>query len=644
MSSLLSGINYGQSEPPPEEDKPGSLISGTGLSKRDFVPIGELAGDYQNGQIPEGLTEQDYIPEKIPSLEDKAKLNTVGALDFGLSSLLSAVPATAGNVLGFFGGVIEEIANGDFGSPEAAQRIQEKALSKAAEFSLQPFTESGREAQQVVGEFMTESPVGRAVASSGIAAAPLAASVGMSPNALKYLTSRRMIDRKSGLPIGPLKKSLKKYDAGVDLIDGVDDIDKLIDQYGPDMAVEVIARRKISRGEDNKILAGLRLDNNRVVKDPIGEKAVNQGFRAGDVAMAKNANLQTKDSLLKMLKDKRKELNESSYDRRPIERVGDVMVKRIDHLQGRAKELRQQLDRIARGSAVDENALPGPGVTGGLRGLQVDTTGLERVIFEGLDRLDLDIPENVRNNPTLLNDFIRDKGAFVASAISEDAGSKNIIKKTIKLLNDARTADAYEVHKIKRQIDNMIDWESTKYKGLKGEGEKFAKSVRRELNQAVRDVSEPYAAVNDELSQLAGSLNGFRNAIGNKKIDWFGESLAQDIGREMRKLETNYGNTTALANAAKEIDRQVYRLGIDAPEDTSRMVKFAYTLDERFRPSARGSFSGSIAGTLAGQAAQQESATSMGLGLIRRGIESLIKTSDEEAMNTMQKLLTRDKP
>jgi hypothetical protein len=638
MASLFDQIK----DEEPEALK-GNLFQQAGVADDSFVPIGDIPGDY-----PEGVMPEDYIPEPIPTLDEKARANTLGALDFGVTSLLSAIPATGASVLGFLEGVAEEIAGGEFGSYEAAERIRQKSMQRAQDVSLQPFTESGRQTQEAVGEALTETPLGRAVASSGIATAPLAAATAplikgatVSNPVRNYLASKRLIDEKSGLPVGPLKKSLKKYGAGVELIDDTADIDRLLEDHGVDGAVEIAARRKISRGEDNAVLAGLKLENNSLVKDKLGEKAVNQGFRSGDVAMSKNSNMQTRKAMLDMLKDKRKLVRESSYNRRPIDKVGEVMVERVGILNNRASELRKKLDSIARGS-VDERALPGPGVTRGLKGLDVDSSGVERAVMEGLDSLDLDIPDEVRRNTTLLNDFLKDKNAFVASAISEDSGSKSLIRKTVKLLNEARTADAYELHKIKRQIDSMLDWESTKYKGLKGEGEKFAKNVRFQVNQAIRDVNPTYAAVNDELSGIAGALGKFRKALGEKRIDWRSDSVSSAVGQEMRKLETNYGVKQALSDSAKAIDDQVRKLGIDTPVDADRLVRFSYVLDERFRPSARGSFSGSIAGTLSGEIAAGQSAQNVGLGLIRKGIEKLRSVSDEDAMNTMQQILTRD--
>ena len=592
-----------------------------------------------------------------PQAYKRAMDLSIGALDVAGTTAASAIPATAGTVLGFFESVAEEIASGEFGSPEAAQRIKQKALDRASDFTLQPFTEAGREIQQGIGEFATESEVGRALTSAGIATAPLAAqstalirpAVQQARLNAQELVKRQMIDPKSGLPVGPLKRSLDRLGAGADVVDTTEDLPRLIDQYGPDKAIELVTKKKIQQGSDNQYLAKLMLEDDikgaKIVKDKIGEKAINQGFRAGDVAMSKNANKPTRKYLLNMLKDKRKEINETGSSERPIVRAGDVVVERINVLRDRADVLRKKLNSIANGGQFEPGTLGGPGVTQGLKGLKIDTSNLERVVFEGLDRLDVAIPDEVRNNPTLLNDFIRDKGAFVASAISEDGGSKSLIKKTIKLLNEARDADAYEAHKIKRQIDSMLDWESTKYKGIKGEGETFAKKIRRELNQAVREVSEPYAAVNDELSQIAGALNGFRDAVGNKKIDWFGDNLNINIGTQLRKLETNYGNAQALAKAASNIDSQVRKLGVPTDVDTGKMVKFAYILDERFRPSKRGSFTGSIAGVKSGESAAMDaitgSKTGAALGMIRKGIESLRKTSDDEAMNTMQQLLTR---
>jgi len=592
-----------------------------------------------------------------PQSYQRAMDLTMGALDVAGTSAASAIPATAGTVLGFFESVAEEIANGEYGSPEAAQRIKQKALDRAGDFTLQPLTESGREIQQDLGEFATENEYGRALVSAGMATAPLAAQTAALANpALQQakintqaLLKRQMIDPKTGLATGPLKRAMDRLGAGQDLIDTTDDLPRLIDQYGPEKAVDLVTKKKIQQGSDNQYLAKIMLEDDingpKIVKDAIGEKAINQGFRAGDVAMSKNANKPTKQKLLQMLKDKRKELNETGSSERPIVRAGEVVVDRIGVLRDRADVLRKKLNSIANGGQFEPGTLGGPGVNPGLKGLKIDTSGLEKVVFDNLDRLDVAIPDEVRKNPTLLNDFIKDKGAFVASAISEDGGSKSLIKKTIKLLNEARDADAYEAHKIKRQIDSMLDWESTKYKGIKGEGERFAKQIRRELNQAVREVSEPYAIVNDELSQIAGALNGFRDAVGNKKIDWFGDDLSTNIGTQLRKLETNYGNAQALSKAASNIDAQVRKLGISTDVDTPKLVKFAYTLDERFRPSARGSFAGSIAGVKSGESAAMDaitgSKTGAALGMVRKGIEALRKTSDEEAMNTMQKLLTR---
>lgn len=586
-----------------------------------------------------------------PDAYKRAMDLSVGALDVAGTTAASAIPATAGTVLGFFESVAEEIASGEYGSPEAAQRIKQKALERAGDFTIQPFTEAGREIQQGIGEFATGSEAGRALTVASMGAAPFAGQTSVAPAIarMRELAKRQMIDPKSGLPVGPLKKSLDRLGAGADVVDTTEDLPRLIDQYGPDKAVDLVTKKKIQQGSDNQYLAKLMLEDDikgpKIVKDKLGEKAINQGFRAGDVAMSKNANKPTRKAFLNMLKDKRKEINETGSSERPLVRAGEVVAERINVLRDRASILRKKLNSIANGERFEPGTLGGPGVTQGLKGLKIDTSSLEKAVFDGLDRLDIDIPDNVRNNPTLLNDFIKDKGAFVASAISEDGGSKSLIKKTIKLLNEARDADAYEAHKIKRQIDSMLDWESTKYKGIKGEGENFAKNIRRELNQSVREVSEPYAAVNDELSQIAGALNSFRNAVGNKKIDWFGDDLAINIGTQLRKLETNYGNAQALAKSASEIDSQVRKLGVNTDIDTGKLVKFAYLLDERFRPSKRGSFTGSMAGVTSGETAAMDaiagSKTAAALGMVRKGVEALRKTSDDEAMNTMQQLLTR---
>ncbi|AIL76270.1 hypothetical protein IX88_13975 [Acinetobacter baumannii] len=87
-------------------------------------------------------------PTPEPSFADKA-------LGLGETALSAATGATGG-MLGMIGGTIgqagREILAGNFGTPEAAQRISQNAADSAADLTYAPRTQTGQEYTQTLGE------------------------------------------------------------------------------------------------------------------------------------------------------------------------------------------------------------------------------------------------------------------------------------------------------------------------------------------------------------------------------------------------------------------------------------------------------------------------------------------------------------
>ncbi|QNY18281.1 hypothetical protein IC765_19605 (plasmid) [Acinetobacter seifertii] len=104
----------------------------------------------QRGTIVQQPTEQAIVapPTPEPSLADKA-------LGLGETALSAATGATGGT-LGMIGGTIgqagREILAGNFGTPEAAQRISQNAAEGAADLTYAPRTQTGQEYTQALGE------------------------------------------------------------------------------------------------------------------------------------------------------------------------------------------------------------------------------------------------------------------------------------------------------------------------------------------------------------------------------------------------------------------------------------------------------------------------------------------------------------
>ncbi|MFL1383620.1 glycoside hydrolase family 104 protein [Acinetobacter baumannii] len=120
----------------------------------------------QSGQIKDAATQPQGLPDfdangvityeqpqavpkqPEPSLADKA-------LGLGETALSAATGATGGT-LGMLGGTISqagrEILSGNFGSPEAAQRISQNAAEGAADLTYAPRTQTGQDYTQTLGE------------------------------------------------------------------------------------------------------------------------------------------------------------------------------------------------------------------------------------------------------------------------------------------------------------------------------------------------------------------------------------------------------------------------------------------------------------------------------------------------------------
>ncbi|WP_049083244.1 hypothetical protein [Acinetobacter nosocomialis] len=104
----------------------------------------------QSGTFIQQPTEQAIVapPTPEPSFTDKA-------LGLGETALSAATGATGGT-LGMIGGTIgqagREILSGNFGTPEAAQRISQNAAEGAADLTYAPRTQTGQEYTQALGE------------------------------------------------------------------------------------------------------------------------------------------------------------------------------------------------------------------------------------------------------------------------------------------------------------------------------------------------------------------------------------------------------------------------------------------------------------------------------------------------------------
>ena len=526
---------------------------------------------------------------------------------------------------------------------QAAKQLAPQALSTGARVlrqAAQPSLASSAAfgGASGAGEATGRELGGEAGALVGAVAAPLTgvAALGGVKAAVTKLASKfgkniGLIDQNTALPTPAFQKALDKR--GVQygsIIDDVDNLPALQGRQNADDVVNAIIKRKLINRSTDDVTATLRLEGNSIVADSLGEEAVKQGFKAGNVAAVKGMNSSTKKEALKMLNMNRQILANASKadDFRPTDVVGNNVLERFSFIRGRADTLRLELDNIAN-KGIADRTLGGPGVVPGLKGQRINTSTVEDNLVNEFRRLGVNIPDDTVNIASTLSA----KGAFTGSQISKDPTSQKIIKDVVDLLGEGGS-DALRAHNLKRQLDRMIDFNKKSAAGLTDAGRDFAKSIRHSLNQAIRDVSPRYAKVNDQLSMSIESMNEFQRTLGGS-IDVFKKGAAKAVGQDLRGLLSNRKTRIKLENSINSLDDTARELGGSFDVNVKNLTRFANILDDRFGAVAETSLKGEV------ESAIREGTRATVIKNVAAKAEWLRGINDKNALNALQRILKR---
>lgn len=532
-----------------------------------------------------------------PSIGDKL----IGAGETALTLATGATGGVVGAVGGAGRGLAREIANGDFGSQAAANRIAQSSMKGMEALTYAPRTETGQDYAQATGEAL--APLAAFAPMTGEMTA-LASGIKQAAPAVRDLSKIGTKQAPDRMPLfrappalvdeaGQLTKSFESAlkAQGVDLVSAIDDVKRLPQNISPERAARDLVLMKLKTKDRDGYLATKRLlPGNVVADDALAQEAVRQGFREGDVQAIKVASEGTRQGMRKMLNIKRAIYGDErkALDTRPSDVIGDAAVSRIDHIRKTANQARLELDRIANKE---------------LAGKPINVDKIPNNLINELKALDVDLDTST----------IPPKANYAGSMIAKDRAAQKVINDVIDLLSEKKTPDALRAHKLKRQLDTMIDYRKNAPGGLTASGQNIAKSVRRSLNEVIREVSDDYGRVNDTLSKSLGAFEDFQNAMG-KSIDMFGPEANKAIGQDLRGLMSKRKTRANLDSALTRIDDTAVELGGNFTDDIRDLVLFDKTLDEKFGDTARRGFAGEV-----------ESATARGIDIATGGTAGVIK-------------------
>lgn len=368
----------------------------------------------------------------------------------------------------------------------------------------------------------------------------------------------------------------------------------------------------IETGSGDKIGAGFDVTPYGVVREnPAERAAMDQGWDDELIGAMKNAT-PTDRAAMKEMTDIRRRGSQNLLEKmenRPAKIAGESLMKRFKVVKAANRKAGQAVDRESRK----------------LGGIDVDTFDLTNNFAESLqDRLKV----------TLTPDGKID---FRDSAIEKQAGARKALDDLVEIMGRGGKPDAERLHFMKKYIDEQVTFGKSQ-EGLAGETERILKTLRSDINNAIRDVSPDYAAANDAYSETIGALDNFQDVMG-KKVDLTGSRADEAVGRNLRKLMSNYGVRENLFDSIAEIEQVAKKHGGEFDDNILLQAGYAQKLDDMFGAVADTSLRG------AGTGAIRDAARGDLLGVVGNVATGAYKKfkgqTDKKAYDAMMDLLNQ---
>tara|TARA_R110002096_G_scaffold152085_2_gene315019 strand:+ start:3414 stop:5339 length:1926 start_codon:yes stop_codon:yes gene_type:complete len=628
---VISGVPEGTSK---EAIKAKAISSGLATAA-DF-------GDAQNGGMDN--SSGTGIPDLAANAGvDPAQSDQNAMLQGMMSEQKAAGRATDELAVSMATGAIAEPLAGFAGAGAAimpgGQSGAEAVESARQSLTFQPKTEKGQQKMQALGSMAESIPdvggatgdfvfdlTGNPELATVAATTPTLVAELVGLGILKKIRTGAPLLNEAGRPTKLLRKALDKQGLDFDnltpearaTIPATATQSPISGGSRPASNAEAAVMQQIKSGGRDDALAGIKVVGGKIAPDKAGLEAVRQGFDAGFVQSVKTADKATRDSMAKMLTKARriKSSRRVGLDTRPTDIIGDAVTDRVKFIRNKADGARVELNQIASEK---------------LSGVSVDTAPVLQQLEKSLGELDVQLVDTGTPKPSL---------EFSGSMISKDRTSQRIIKDVVDLMAEGGQPDALRMHKLKRQLDSIIDFRKKSAGGLTDAGRGVLKDVRRSLNDSIRAVDSDYARVNDTLSQSLTALDDFQQVSG-KSIDVFGEGANKAIGTDMRALMSNRKGRVNIENALNQITETATNLGGKFSGDIKDMVMFADGIEDVFGATARTSLKGEMESAMR-QAGQQGATATMAekaVSAAARGAEKMRGINDFNAFEAMTELL-----
>ena len=365
----------------------------------------------------------------------------------------------------------------------------------------------------------------------------------------------------------------------------------------------------IQRGDRDT--AKLELDERgKVKRSKTSREALYQGMEPGMLAAVKAAKPVDKKSMLKMLDivgigRKNRRAGATIY---PSSVAGKSIAKRYNHVAKVNRDAGKRIDGVAKFE---------------LRGKTVDYAVPVDNFIASMDEMGIGFKDGKLN--------------FKGSDAQGLGGNEAVLNRVVKWMREADRTDAYAVHRLKRYLDENINYGASQ-EGVTARVQGALRGLRHELDGLLDDAFPEYKKVNETYSETITVLNDFQSAVASK-IDFKGPNLERSLGIEARKLLSNYASGTTQLNGLEALTKIANKYGGKFDDDVVMQTMFYVELQRLFPETFRTTFKSEIqkAAEAAIKGGPVDAAKN---AVLEKGIELAMGTrGEDELLKALQQLL-----
>jgi hypothetical protein len=382
--------------------------------------------------------------------------------------------------------------------------------------------------------------------------------------------------------------------------------DKIVELINKNPSESVTAKYILEGGETLK-------------KDPVAKSVIRQGMDEGTVALIKGATPKDRQTMLDALNRLKKGRTNKRYAavNRPGDAVGKTLLNRYKTVERLNKEAGKAVNIAARDLKGQDVSLANP-----------YRDFIDRLTDEGVDF--------VRNKKGEL------KGVYDESIFANAKGAQKILNDFIKR-SEVETLDGLKAHRLKKIIDDSVEFGKKSQTGITGSAERVLKDLRRGINEELQEISPSYKAANTKFSDTIGALDEFKQAAG-PSFNPGAQNQEKMLVNVARSLMSNNQKRTPALNAINDLQDVAKKYGQEFDDDIVAQSAFMAELEALFGSAAPTSFAGGIETgtkkaleTMAGRRGLQDIA----IEGVSKGVEKARGISEENLIKSLESLLSK---